>query len=85
MASEFTIEPEKYGDGYALYQWGKYEQWSVLAGQSKKSYRTGYDTIEEAKVANPGVEAFEHRIDANNYTTHLPGEEWDDMRQEFRL
>lgn len=50
-----TIEPldEEAGGGYAVYQHGVYEEGSVLAGQSRRSFIEKFDTAEEAEAEYP--------------------------------
>jgi hypothetical protein len=85
---EYTIEPSfsegRRQDGYVLYEWGVYEDWSVLAGQNRKSARDHADTIDELKDRWPLAVAHDFRVDAGNTVDHLPGEEWDDARQMYR-
>jgi hypothetical protein len=85
---EYTIEPSfsegRRQPGYVLYEWGVYEDWSVLAGQNRKSARDHADTIDELRDKWPLAVVHSGRVDANNSVAHLPGEEWDDARQEYR-
>jgi hypothetical protein len=67
---ELTIEADKYGNGYNVYEWSVYERSSVLAGQEKKQYIDGFNTLEEAEAAYP--EAVAGYRQANNYFHHLP-------------
>ncbi len=79
---ERTIEPAKYGNGYTVYEWGIYESSSVLAGQTKKQYVDGFDTIEEAQAKYPDAEASDSIQSAGNYFNHLPGpDDWDEETQ----
>jgi hypothetical protein len=50
---EMTIESAKYGTGVTVYGYGTYGSTSVLAGQTKKQYLEGFDTLEQAKKAYP--------------------------------
>jgi len=79
---ERTIEPDKHGDGFVMYEWSIYERGSVLEGQDCKSFAAFADTAEEllAKYPTATVDA----RDAGNTFDHLPGEEWDDAHQEYR-
>ena len=74
MKKELTIEPAKYGEGYTVYEWGTYEDSSVLAGQTKKQFLDGFDTLEEAQAAYPEAEAT-GRVSAHNTFDHLPDED----------
>lgn len=69
--SDLTIEKAKYGCGYSVYQFGTYEKGSVLAGQTRKRFLDGFDTLEEAQEAYP--EATVGFRDAGNTFGHLPG------------
>jgi hypothetical protein len=85
---EYTIEPSfsegRRQDGFVLYEWGTYEEWSVLAGQNRKSARDHGDTVDELRDKYPTAVVHAGRVDAGNSTAHLPGEEWDDARQMYR-
>tara|TARA_R110000772_G_scaffold83288_2_gene176104 strand:+ start:1074 stop:1379 length:306 start_codon:yes stop_codon:yes gene_type:complete len=70
---EITIEPAKYGSGFSVYEWGTYERGSVLAGQTKKQFRRGFDTLAEAREAFPDAEVSEGVRSAENTFGHLPG------------
>ena len=48
---EMTIESAKYGTGVTVYGYGTYGSTSVLAGQTKKQYLEGFDTLEQAITA----------------------------------
>lgn len=50
-----------------VYEWGVYEQSSVLAGQDRKQFLDMFNTVEEAKQAYP--EAEEGYREAGN---HMP-------------
>jgi hypothetical protein len=41
------------GKPIAVYGIGRYEDWSVLAGQTKRVFLDDFDTVEEAQVAYP--------------------------------
>ena len=48
----YTIEPD--GDGeFSVYGHGVYEQSSVLAGQPRRSFLDGFETVEAAQKAYP--------------------------------
>ena len=68
---ELTIEAAGYGIGYSVYEWGRYARNSVLAGQRKKQYIDGFDTLEEAQEAFPAAKVTGHRS-AHNTFDHLP-------------
>ena len=67
---EHTIERSKYGHGYNVYAWGTYDRSSVLAGQTKKQFVDGFDTLEEAQAAYPDVDVGFRS--AHNSVAHLP-------------
>lgn len=71
--SDLTIEAAKYGGGFSVYEFGTYERSSVLAGQTKKQFLDGFDTLEEAKAAYPTAQ--EGFRDAGNTFGHLPGDD----------
>lgn len=81
---ERTIEPDKNSDGFVMYEWSIYESWSVLAGQDCKSFGAFADTVEELTAEYPNATVHDYRVDAGNSVAHLPGEEWDDAREEWR-
>ena len=71
--NDWSIE---YSDQYrwwSVYEFGIYPRSSVLAGQSMKSYRESYPTLEEAQAAHP--EAIVGYRDPMNYVGHLSDEE----------
>lgn len=68
---ELTIEAAGYGIGYSVYEWGRYARNSVLAGQRKKQYIDGFDTLEDAQEAYPTATVCAYRS-ANNTFSHLP-------------
>jgi len=80
---ERTIEPDKYGEGFVMYEWSIYESWSVLAGQDCKAAADFSDTVDELTAKYPDAIVHDYRVDAGNSVAHLPGEEWDDAREEY--
>ena len=72
---ELTIEPSKQGTGFSVYEWGVYEQSSVLAGQTRKSFIDGADTERELMDKYPDAVAIGYSRSANNTFGHLPGED----------
>jgi hypothetical protein len=71
----FTIEHK--GDSFVVYGWGEYEESSVLAGQTRKSYIQGFDTEADARIVWPEIGSETHSRSAHNSVSHLPGP--DDM------
>ncbi len=73
MSRDLTIENEKdgYGSSYSVYEFSTYGSSSVLAGQTKKQYLDGYDTLEEARRDYPTAKVCGYR-DAYNTFDHLP-------------
>ena len=67
---ERTIERAKYGSGYSVYEFGVYPRSSVLAGQTRKQFIDGFDTLEEAQAAYPDADVGYR--DAHNHFGHLP-------------
>jgi hypothetical protein len=55
MAEKFTESIEFVHSNYWLCQRGVYSESSVLAGQDFRRLMRAYDSLEEAKAANPGV------------------------------
>jgi hypothetical protein len=66
-----TIEKAKYGGGFSVYEHGEFPASSVMAGQARKSFLEGFNTVEEAQAAYP--EAVEGYREANNTFGHLSG------------
>ena len=56
----FTIEPNMFRDGVAVYGHGVYPNSSVLAGQSRRSFLDSFDTAEAAKAEWPHAEVIEY-------------------------
>jgi hypothetical protein len=77
---EQTIERSKYDDGYSVYEWGVYPRSSVLAGQDRKQWIDGFDTLEEAQAAYPDADVgfrsahntFDHLEDEDGNTGPSP-------------
>lgn len=67
-----TIEEK--GEGFfAVYEFGVYDRNSVLAGQTKKQFLDGFNTLEEAQAKYPSAE--QGYRSAHNSYGHLPGED----------
>ena len=71
MNMKNTIEAAKYGPGFTVYEIGRYERSSVLAGQTRKSMVDMFATEEEAKAAYPKADVGYY--EPNNTFGHLPG------------
>lgn len=77
MKTDWTIEykrknSDEYGY-YAIYEFGVYPHSSVLAGQTMKSFRGSFPTLEEAQGAYP--QASVGYRDPMNTFDHLSDEE----------
>jgi cell division protein YceG involved in septum cleavage len=68
----YTIEPDRYG--VLVYEWGIYERSSVLAGQERKTFMDGYDSVEDALKQYPSAQVLSGSRPAHNSVMHLPGE-----------
>ena len=75
MSKRITIEPAQYGHGVSVYEWGRYPRGSVLAGQTRKQYVDGFDTVEQAQAAYPKADVSGYRESAYNTFDHLPDED----------
>lgn len=58
-----TIEPDKRGDGFNVYEWGTYPKGSVLAGQDRKTFVDASSDQYELKLKYPGAEVFDHVVE----------------------
>jgi hypothetical protein len=85
--SYLAIEPDKYGEGYNVYEFGEYPKSSVNYGMERKSFKDAFSSVEEAKAAYPGAEysGYVHNV-ASDPGPNAPGwfdpaaagEYWDD-------
>jgi hypothetical protein len=71
-------------DEYAIYEYGEYESWSVLAGQEKRSFIASFETLEFAReqypeAATDGGKAFPPRMVGPAYIPVEPPEWFDPM------
>jgi len=79
---DYTIEKDQHmEDSWVVYEFGVYPKGSLLAGQTMKTYKNSFDTIEEAQKAYP--QAKEMYRDANNTFDHLPSEEMTAREEEM--
>jgi hypothetical protein len=54
---EYPASGETYShDEYGVYRYSTYEEGSVLAGQEKRTFLDGFETLEEAQAAYPEAE-----------------------------
>ena len=84
----YTIEPQPdvggfEGEGYNVYEWGRYERGSVLAGQERKTFIEAYETLEAATKARPQAEIMGHSVECHNSFGHLPDEDDPRMMDEY--
>lgn len=83
--NHLTVEPAKYDNGVSVYGYGTYGPTSVLAGQTKKQYLDGFDSVEEALEAYPTAEVGGGYTPYNDAGANPPswfdpayaGEHWD--------
>jgi hypothetical protein len=68
--SDFTIEYSRQYRWFSVYEFGVYPHSSVLAGQTMKSFRDKFGTLEEAQEAYPHAEVGFR--DPQNFVDHLP-------------
>jgi hypothetical protein len=66
----FTLE-NKGDNNFVAYGWGTYGDSSVLAGQSKKSFITSFDTMAEAEAAYPEANWSNKWVEPQNTFNHL--------------
>jgi len=80
---DMTIEP--ISSYYNVYQYDEYEESSLLAGQTRKSFIDSFDTIDEAVIEYPNAKVMEFEVFVSNYLPSVPpswfdpmdaGEEW---------
>lgn len=73
QGKDLTIEFSDEYKWWSLYEFGVFERTSVLAGQTMKTFKDKYDTLEEAQKANPTAKVGYR--DPMNTFNHLP--DWD--------
>ena len=76
---EISIERGQYG-GWSVYEFGVYPRSSVLAGQTRKQWIAGYDTLEEACLRFPDADVGYR--DAHNSFDHLPDDDMESYERE---
>jgi hypothetical protein len=67
---------------YGVYEYGEYDDSSVLAGQVRRTFRDRYDTLEEAKQAHPDAEVCEGSAYQPVNVNHLPDDDGESMYQQ---
>lgn len=67
---DMTIEYDHEYKWYCVYEFGVYPRSSVLAGQTMKSYKDSFNTLEEAQKVYPDADVGYR--DPNNTLNHLP-------------
>jgi len=71
-----TIEADHQPDGryWNVYEHGRYERGSVLAGQSRRSFIDCYASLDEAKAAYPKADVLDHstKVHHNPMPHHAP-------------
>tara|TARA_Y100000034_G_scaffold99318_1_gene121950 strand:- start:415 stop:690 length:276 start_codon:yes stop_codon:yes gene_type:complete len=78
----YTIEPDGYGE-FSVYEWGVYEQGSVLAGQQRKSFVADFATVDEALKTYPKADVMGGRVaPAPVSVMHLPDREMNAYEEE---
>ena len=81
MSNDFTIEFSHQYQRFSVYEFGVYGSNSVLAGQTKKSFKDQFKTLEEAQAAYPHADSGFR--DPNNFVDHLPDRELTAREEEF--
>ena len=71
--ADLTIEYSNEYHWYTVYEFGVFPRSSVLSGQTMKSFKETFDTVEEAQKAYPNAQVGYR--DPMNTFNHLPGEE----------
>ena len=68
-----TIEPDE--QYWNVYEHGRYERGSVLAGQSRRSFIASYESLQEARSAYPKADVIDHstKLHHNPMPHHAPG------------
>ena len=79
--NDFSIEFSNEYRWYSVYEFGVFPRSSVMAGQTMKSFRDSFDTLEEAQKAYPHAEVGYR--DPNNTFNHLPDWEMDAREEEL--
>ena len=79
--NDFSIEFSNEYRWYSVYEFGVFPRSSILAGQTMKSFRDSFDTLEEAQAAYPEAEVGFR--DPNNFLGHLP--DWEMTAREEEL
>jgi len=78
--NDFSIEYSREYQWYSVYEFGEYPRGSVLEGQTMKSFRDSFDTLEKAQAAYPQAEVGFR--DPNNTFNHLPDYEMSAREEE---
>ena len=67
-----TIEPDE--QYWNVYEHGRYERGSVLAGQSRRSFIDCYESLKEARSAYPKADVIDHstKVHHNPMPHHAP-------------
>jgi hypothetical protein len=84
---DLTIEPvvSKGNDQWAVYSYSEYEDWSVLAGQSRRVFLDSFSSVEEAIAKYPLAQVLDHSTKVRHTMPDTPpdwfdpldaGEEW---------
>ena len=64
-----------HGMKYAVYGWGEYPDYSVMAGQPRKCFIESYETIEAARKEYPEAKMSSKWTEPEVTFDHLPGED----------
>ena len=65
-------------DDYGVYEYGTYEESSVLAGQEKRSFRASFSTLAEAQAAYPTAQWYGEGTGYREITIPHTPPEWFD-------
>jgi len=79
--NDLTIEFSDEYKWYTVYEFGVFPRSSVLAGQTMKTHRGSFDTVEEAQTAYP--HATVGYRDPHNTFNHLPDYEMSAHEEEL--
>ena len=77
---DYTIEKDRMHT-WIVYEFGVWPKGSLLVGQTMKTYKGTFHTLQEAEKAYP--QAKEMYRDANNTFDHLPAEEMNAQEEEM--
>ena len=71
-----TIEPDE--QYWNVYEHGRYERGSVLAGQSSRSFIDSYESLKEARSAYPKADVIDHSTKVHHNPMPQNAPDWFD-------